>query len=111
MRTVLLVGTGGAAGALLRALLASRNRAVPWGTLAANLSGSLLLGLLVGLDVPADVLLALGTGVTGGLTTFSTFALEVRLLPVRPGLAYLAGSVAAGLSAAAAGVAVGRLLS
>jgi CrcB protein len=62
--------------------------ALPWGTLAINLSGSLLLGVLVG-AVGAGVLggewqWALGSGFLGGYTTFSTASFEtVRMLQQR----------------------------
>jgi CrcB protein len=88
-----VVAVAGGVGALARFVLdgAIRTRAgsrMPWGTLTINLSGSLLLGLLVGL-VGAGVLAgewqwALGTGFLGGYTTFSTASFEtVRLLQER----------------------------
>jgi len=61
-------------------------RALPWGTLAVNVLGSLLLGFLMesGLRstlIPADIRMGLTTGFMGGFTTFSTFSYEtVRLL-------------------------------
>ncbi len=89
----IVVALAGGLGAVARFVLdtAIRSRRVtrmPWGTIAINLSGSLLLGLLVGL-VGAGVLAgewlwALGTGFLGGYTTFSTASFEtVRLLQRR----------------------------
>ncbi|HEY4938556.1 MAG TPA: fluoride efflux transporter CrcB [Actinomycetota bacterium] len=112
---------GGAVGAPARYLLddaiSSRTQGVfPWGTLAINVSGSFLLGLLTGLalfhGLPATPRLILGTGFCGAYTTFSTFTYEtVRLAEegavneaVRNALASLvlgAGAAAAGLAAAA----------
>lgn len=45
-------------------------RAIPWGTLAINASGSLLAGVIAGRSV------VLGTGFCGAYTTFSTFTFE-----------------------------------
>jgi len=74
----------------------------PFGTLAINIAGSFLMGLVAeywalksGLPQPARLFLT--TGILGGFTTFSTFSLETALLWERnqPWLAaiYLAGSV------------------
>lgn len=48
---------------------------IPWGTLAANLAGSFLLGVIAGWSAPAATVA--GTAGLGALTTFSTFAGEV----------------------------------
>ncbi len=88
-----VVALAGGLGAVARFALDTgiRSRRVTrmaWGTIAINLSGSLLLGLLVGL-VGAGALAgewqwALGTGFLGGYTTFSTASFEtVRLLQKR----------------------------
>lgn len=120
----LLVAAGGCVGTLLRALLedafGASHGQFPWTTLAINLLGSVVLGLLLeGLARTGDdegprkgVRLGVGTGVIGGFTTYSTFAVEAdRLIgggfPVI-GLVYAVGSVAAGVLCAAAGVAVAR---
>lgn len=79
--TALAVALGGAVGALLRFWLAQRSATAgfPWGTLAANVLGSFLLGVVaVSLDGWLRVLLA--TGVAGALTTYSSFALDTVLL-------------------------------
>jgi len=57
----------------------------PWGTYAVNMSGSFVLGFLLGaerhLGLPPVLFALLGTGFCGGLTTFSTFGYEtLRLL-------------------------------
>ena len=87
---VLAVLAGGALGAPARyladrAIQARHDSVFPWGTLAINVAGSALLGFLLGaqhhLGLPDSVVLLLGTGFCGGLTTFSTFGYEtMRLL-------------------------------
>ena len=90
MARVLLVAAGGAVGSAVRYLVALAAVAwlgptFPWGTLAVNLVGSFLIGLVQQLAVEALVLgedtrLFLTTGVMGGLTTYSAFSYEtVRL--------------------------------
>jgi CrcB protein len=114
--TVLMVLLGGAVGAPLRYVtdLAVRSRVdsvFPWGTLTVNVAGSLLLGvaaaLVLGLDLPAWVLVLVGTGLCGALTTFSTFGYEtLRLLEdgaVGTALGNAVVSVTAGLAACAGG--------
>ncbi|HZU56265.1 MAG TPA: fluoride efflux transporter CrcB [Actinocrinis sp.] len=114
------VGLGAAFGAVLRylvdqAVARRRDGVFPAGTWLINISGSLVLGLLAGLathhGLAAGAVAIIGTGVCGGYTTFSTFSFEsVRLMEEGSGLvalANLAGSVAAGLAAAAVGLAIG----
>lgn len=113
-----LVAAGGCAGTLVRAVLEQAWPAapghLPTTTLVINVVGALALGLLLGAlgERRPRLRLALGTGVLGGLTTHSTFVLEShRLLTPGPaagrpalGAAYLLGSMAAGLAAAAVGL-------
>ncbi|WP_182905006.1 fluoride efflux transporter CrcB [Microbispora sp. H13382] len=120
---LLLVFLGGVAGAPARYLadrLVQRlhDSVFPWGTLSVNLSGSLVLGLLLGardgVGLPADVVTLLGTGFCGALTTFSTFGFEtVRLLEegsVLEAVLNALGSLVLGVLAAAAGFALAALL-
>ena len=83
----------------------------PFGTLVVNGLGSLLLGLLLGLEVTGNDLLLAGTATLGSFTTFSTWMLETeRLAEDGEGglaLANIAGSIALGLAAAGLGWAVG----
>ena len=111
--TVLLVALGAAVGAPTRYLA---DRAVqsrfgsrfPWGTLAVNVVGCVVLGLLGGSrTAPAAVVSLVGTGFCGALTTYSTFSWEaLRLAEEGPrwrSAAYVLGSTAVGLGAAALG--------
>ncbi|WP_051684449.1 fluoride efflux transporter CrcB [Blastococcus sp. URHD0036] len=117
----LLAAVGGALGALARwgvaAALPTSPGSWPTATLLVNLTGCLLLGVLLGAvfaRFPAHPWLRplLGTGVLGGYTTYSTFAVDVvRLVDDgAAGLAvgYAVASVAGGILAAAAGVSLGR---
>jgi fluoride exporter len=90
MTRLLLVAAGGALGSALRYAVALGAVAwlgpgFPWGTLAVNLVGSFLIGLVQQLATEAlllseDARLFLTTGVMGGLTTYSAFSYEtVRL--------------------------------
>ena len=106
--TALLVVVGAAVGAPLRYLVGRlANRAWPWGTLLVNVAGSALLGALGGLGtaLPEPMLVLLGTGFCGALTTYSTFGWEtVQLAEQRRYLAagaYVVASVVAGIGAAA----------
>jgi len=106
--TAVAVALGGAVGAVLRYLLArwSAPARFPWGTLAANVPGSLLLGVVVvSVDGWARVLLA--TGVAGALTTYSSFALETALLDRTGRRGTALANVAVTLVLGAAGFALG----
>lgn len=100
LKSLLFVALGGAAGSVLRYVLSrwTGEQAFPWSTLAVNLIGSLLIGLLVGLSakglLSAQARLLLVTGFCGGFTTFSTFANESFSL-MRGGDILLAAAYAA----------------
>lgn len=107
-------GFGAAARLVVDSLVAARlgNR-YPFGTTLINITGSFLLGLVVGLageaavligmtglsltgasDIPHDLRLVLGTGLLGGYTTFSTASFDtVRLLRARRYAAAVANGV------------------
>ena len=88
--------------------------AFPLGTLAVNLSGALLLGLLVGLALGGDTLRLLGTGLLGAYTTFSTWMLETQRLAAggrpRAAVANIAVSLGLGLLAVWLGRELGAAL-
>lgn len=121
--SVLLVILGAAVGAPLRyltdrAVQARHDTAFPWGTFTVNVVGSLVLGLLTGAVVagvaPQEIRLAIGVGLCGTLTTYSTFSLEtVWLLEARSVLSAVANvvvSVAGGLGAAVTGAAISQAI-
>ena len=85
MKQFLLVFIGGGFGSGLRYIIGkylnSSETGIPYGTFAANIIGSLLIGVILGLAAKNDALsqnqtLLLATGFCGGFTTFSTFAYE-----------------------------------
>jgi CrcB protein len=93
--TLVAVALGGSAGALLRWLLElglPAGSGWPWATLLANVLGSAALGWLVARDelhpVRGWLRAGAGTGLLGGFTTFSTYAVQVAVLGRgEPGLA------------------------
>jgi CrcB protein len=118
------VAVGGAIGSVARLLIGAAvqqrlGTSFPLGTLVINVTGSLLLGLLVrvALDTPAvtpTVRAFLTTGLCGGYTTFSTFSYDTAVLIdegsyVRAAL-YIAVSVALALIGVFAGFAGARWL-
>lgn len=121
---VVLVALGGAAGAVSRYLVdgwisGRTGGQFPWGTLAINVSGSFLIGLLFALAIEADVLPSsirgpVMIGFIGAYTTFSTLMLESWRL-FEDGAALLAlgnvvGSSLLGIVAVMAGLTLGRAL-
>jgi CrcB protein len=121
---VIIVGllVAGGVGSVLRYLVDRTVQSrvgsdVPLGILVVNLSGALALGFLVGVGlhhgISATWLTVLGTGLIGAYTTFSTFAFDsVRLAEADQwgmAAANMAVSVALGIGAAAAGLALASL--
>lgn len=111
MLSFISVFVGAGFGAVLRWVLGSRLNplfpTLPLGTLAANLIGGLLIGLVITWlgrhsALPPELRLLVITGFLGGLTTFSTFSAEVVNLIARGEfawgftavLAHVAGSLA-----------------
>ncbi|GAL64541.1 MULTISPECIES: fluoride efflux transporter CrcB [Algibacter] len=85
MKQLVFVFLGGGFGSVLRyvigKLLNNTENGIPYGTFVANILGSLLIGIVLGLAAKHDSLsqnqtLLLATGFCGGFTTFSTFAYE-----------------------------------
>ena len=117
-----LVFLGGGLGAALRhgvnrLALQAWGSDFPAGTMIVNVTGSLAIGLLVGLfaaqpSINPSTRLFLTTGLLGGFTTFSTFSLDALALwergAIGPWLAYVAGSVLLSLLAAALGFLAAR---
>ena len=124
MARLLWICLGGAVGTAGRYLLGDwlmrvAGPAFPWGTLAVNVLGSFLLGLVMQLALATDwisptVRLTLATGVLGGFTTYSSFNYEtLRLLEGGSWLlagANLPGTVAGCLVAGTLGMALARAL-
>jgi CrcB protein len=105
-----LLGGAGAVGRLLLDGYVSERAgsSFPWGTLAVNASGSLVLGLVASLDGHAYRLVA--TGLLGAYTTFSTWMLESQRLGEEGRSALGALNVGLSLAVGIAAVWVGRAL-
>ena len=89
LKELIAVGCGGFLGAIFRYLVSGwaqtlSKTSFPYGTLAVNLLGSLVLGFIAGLSVKTvlapNVRLFLSIGVLGAFTTFSTFSYETMML-------------------------------
>lgn len=117
--TTVWIALAGSAGAMARfvvdgAIKHRRTSPFPWATLAINVSGSFLLGVLTGAvlfhDAARDLELILGVGFCGGYTTFSTASFEtVRLIQNQhytTAAANAFGSLLITLAAAGAGMAI-----
>ena len=85
MKQLILVFIGGGFGSALRFVIGkylnNSETGIPYGTFLANILGSLLIGIILGLAAKNETLtenhtLILATGFCGGFTTFSTFAYE-----------------------------------
>ena len=124
MQQIALVAVFGAVGSVARHLVglgAKRwlGAGYPWGTLAVNVVGAFVLGVLLTVGageglIPKRLQVPLATGLLGAFTTFSTFATDtVRLAEAGRWLAAsgnLAANLILGLLAAVLGMAAGRAL-
>jgi fluoride exporter len=113
---VTAVGLAGGVGAVARfaldGLVGRRTASeFPFGTLAVNVLGAFVLGVLFGAAVEGNAYRVVGTGLVGGFSTFSTWAFESHRLgedgELGLGVLNFAVSLALGLGAAWAGRQVG----
>ena len=117
MNKVLLVFIGGGIGAATRygmTLLAGKwfGSGFPWGTLIVNLGGCLMIGIILGLAEKSNLVepslrLFFVTGFLGGLTTFSSYAMESILalrISMTMSLANIAANNLLGLALVVAGL-------
>ena len=116
---VLLVAAGAFLGALARFYVSKKlserfQSAIPYGTLTVNLTGSLVLGFLLGAYQDSPLIWFAGTGFLGSFTTFSTLMVESLGLVKNSGyrlfLFYLTATCGLGVGLAFIGYYTGRLL-
>jgi len=113
---ILIGGTGSVARFLLDGAIsaATARRDFPLGTMAVNISGAIILGLLTGLALSHTQALLAGTAAVGSYTTFSTWMLETQRLAEerqhRKAIANVAVSLVLGVAAAALGRLIGSHL-
>lgn len=122
MKTILFtggIGVLGGCGAVARywvhnAIVRADPRDFPLGTFVVNVSGSLLLGLLIGAKAGHDLRLLLGTGLLGAFTTFSTWMFETERMTadgaVRGATTNVVVSLGLGFAAVALGIELGGML-
>lgn len=88
------------------------SRSFPWSTHLVNVTGSFLLGLVLGIDIGESWHAIAGAGLLGGFTTFGTVSVETAHLALdrRPGaaLANVVAMLVVSVAAAALGLACGR---
>jgi fluoride exporter len=108
---ILIGGTGSVARFLIDGVVASSaGRDFPFGTMAVNLSGALILGFLTGLALSHDQALLAGTAAVGSYTTFSTWMFETERLAEERQFGKVLANVVASLVLGVAAAALGRLI-
>ena len=122
MLKYILLATGGAIGTILRYMISSAAyrlflaEVFPWGTLMVNLTGSMVIGILAGLQeanlISPNLRTFIFIGILGGYTTFSTFSLEtlnlVRAGEIRYAIINVAASNLFGIALAFGGFFMAR---
>lgn len=113
-RQIFAVAVGGAVGSVARMLVTEFSvsrlgRAFPYGTLAVNIAGSFILGLVTGLvasraDLSPTIRMLVGVGFCGAFTTFSTFAVETLQRSAGGALLNIVLNNTLSIAAAAAGL-------
>lgn len=110
IKNLFLVGLGGGIGSMMRYLTwyVTRSPQFPIPTFIVNITGSLLIGMVIGFGekdslVSANWKLFLATGICGGFTTFSALSME-NLQLIQAGkyftsFAYICGSIILGITA------------
>ncbi|MBW9087530.1 fluoride efflux transporter CrcB [Rhizobium wenxiniae] len=124
MTNILLAAFGGAIGSVLRYLVGVFSvrwfgPSFPWGTLAVNVVGSFIIGLMVEMiarrfNASMELRVFIVTGMLGGFTTWSSFSLDTMVLFERGAIAaaaaYVIGSLVVSFAAVFAGLALGRAM-
>lgn len=124
MTNILLAALGGAIGSVLRYLVGVFSvrwfgPSFPWGTLAVNVVGSFIIGLMVEMiarrfNASMELRVFIVTGIIGGFTTWSSFSLDTMVLFERGAIAaaaaYVIGSLVVSFAAVFAGLALGRAM-
>ena len=124
LRQIILVAVGGAVGSVARHLVGVASLRLfgsgfPYGTLIVNLVGAFVMGVFVELLArrfggSTDLRLLIATGVLGGFTTFSSFALDTAVLwergEVISSFGYVATTLVLGLAALFLGLGLARTL-
>lgn len=123
-KSILLIGLGGGAGSIFRFLVSHFTRkywgsGFPLATFLVNVSGCLLIGLLLGFmlksqNLSTDFKMLLVVGFCGGYTTFSAFALEnfefIQAEKYMMSILYILGSVVVGVISVWLGVFFSKLI-
>jgi CrcB protein len=116
---LIYIGFGGALGSIARyklgkCLTEKMNTAFPVGTFLINISGAILLGLVVGLRLPESIMWLAAEGFLGAYTTFSTFMYEGFNLfqenEKMNAFIYVLGSLFLGIIGYVSGFGLGNLL-
>ena len=122
LRQIILVAVGGAVGSVARHLVSVASLRLfgpgfPYGTLIVNLVGAFVMGVFIEILArrfggSTDLRLLIATGVLGGFTTFSSFALDTAVLWERGELVssfvYVAVTLILGLAALFLGLGLAR---